>query len=542
MAVTFGLAQHGRVDMLAVGQTLIGTVLFLAASFTLGRRAVFRLIRWANDNLVSEAPVIAMILVIMGVMALTTHAIGVHTVLGAFVAGMLVGQSPILTRHIDERLRGLIAALFMPVFFGMAGLTADLRVLGDGSMLLLSLGMVVIASIGKFAGAFVGAAIGGMTWREALALACGMNARGSTEVIVATLGLSMGVLSEALFTMIVAMAVVTTMAMPPMLRWALSRVPLRPDEKERLEREEFEARGFITNIERLLVAVDQSPSGRFASCLVGLLAGARRIPTTVLPLDEDGAKRPREFLPRLAGLGGPAAPEPSEAQAVVQAIGEKVEAQDADAETAPPLDVVTRRPAAPAERAVADEARKGYDFLVIALEPAFEDGAFTPRVTRVADEFEGPFAIVVARGPNRDDPDCLARDILVPVTGTGFSRRGAEVAIAMARASHGTVTALYVTGRSRGHWQYGRGGIEPGEGNAILREIVGLGEHQGVAVRPVRRRHMAAEMAILEALASGAHELVVMGVSRRPGETLFFGGVPNAVLDRSNRSVVLLSS
>ena len=54
----------------------------------------------------------------MGAMALTTHLIGVHTVLGAFVAGVLIGESPILTRHIEEQLRGLITALFMPVFFG----------------------------------------------------------------------------------------------------------------------------------------------------------------------------------------------------------------------------------------------------------------------------------------------------------------------------------------------------------------------------------------------------------------------------------------
>ena len=79
---------------------------------------MFLLIRWANDHFVSEVPVITAILVVMGAMALITNAIGVHTVLGAFVAGMLVGQSPILTRHIDEQLRGLIVALFMPVFFG----------------------------------------------------------------------------------------------------------------------------------------------------------------------------------------------------------------------------------------------------------------------------------------------------------------------------------------------------------------------------------------------------------------------------------------
>ena len=69
-----------------------------------------------------------------------------------------------------------------------------------------------------------------------------MNARGSTEVIVATIGLSMGALNQNLFTMIVTMAVITTMAMPPMLRWALKRLPMRKKEKQRLEREELEER------------------------------------------------------------------------------------------------------------------------------------------------------------------------------------------------------------------------------------------------------------------------------------------------------------
>ena len=67
----------------------------------------------------------------MGTMALTTHQIGVHTVLGAFVAGILVGESPILTRHIDEQLRGLVVALFMPIFFSLAGLHVDLTHLRD---------------------------------------------------------------------------------------------------------------------------------------------------------------------------------------------------------------------------------------------------------------------------------------------------------------------------------------------------------------------------------------------------------------------------
>lgn len=226
IAITFSLASHGAVDFASVAKSVLGTAAFLAVSFTMGRRLVFALIRWTNDHLVSEMPVISVILVLMLGMALLTHLIGVHTVLGAFVCGILVGESPILTRQIDEQLRGLILGLFMPVFFALAGLSADLSILQNPALLTLTFGLIAIASIGKASGAFVGGLIGGLSMRECIALACGMNARGSTEVIVVSIGLSLGMLSRDLFTMIVTMAVATTMAMPPMLRWALGRLTI----------------------------------------------------------------------------------------------------------------------------------------------------------------------------------------------------------------------------------------------------------------------------------------------------------------------------
>src|SRR5205085_6842486 len=107
IAIIFSLASHGALDVWSVAQAVLGTLVFLAVSFTIGRRLVFQLIRWTNDTLVSSAAVVTVILALMTGMALVTHLIGVHTVLGAFVAGVLVGQSPILTKQIDERLRGL---------------------------------------------------------------------------------------------------------------------------------------------------------------------------------------------------------------------------------------------------------------------------------------------------------------------------------------------------------------------------------------------------------------------------------------------------
>jgi Kef-type K+ transport system membrane component KefB len=166
LSIILGLLLHGAVDLVGLLKSLVGTAVFLILSFTIGRRIVFRLIRWTNDSFVSELPVITVILVVAGIMALITNTIGVHTVLGAFVAGILVGQSPILTRHIDEQLRGLIVALFMPVFFGLAGLTTNLGALAQPNFLLLTIGLIAIASIGKFGGVFLGGRLGGMTSRR----------------------------------------------------------------------------------------------------------------------------------------------------------------------------------------------------------------------------------------------------------------------------------------------------------------------------------------------------------------------------------------
>jgi Kef-type K+ transport system membrane component KefB len=220
-----GLAAHGAVQIAPLVLSVSGTALFLAVCFTIGSTIVAALIRWTNDSFVMEMPVISVILVLMFALALLTDLIGVQTVLGAFVAGIMIGQSPILTKHIEEQLRGLIVALFMPVFFGVAGLAIDLKVLADPRLCLLTLAVIGIASVGKLGGCYFGSRISGLKHREGVAVGLGMNARGSTEIILATIGLGLGVLNQQLFTVIVLMAMVTTLCMPPLLRWALTRLP-----------------------------------------------------------------------------------------------------------------------------------------------------------------------------------------------------------------------------------------------------------------------------------------------------------------------------
>jgi Kef-type K+ transport system membrane component KefB/nucleotide-binding universal stress UspA family protein len=616
ISVIFSLAQHGAVDFWSVGQGVVGTLIFLAVSLTIGRRAVFFIMRWTNDNFVSEVPVVSAVLLIMGGMALITHFIGVHTVLGAFVAGVLVGESPILTRHIDEQLRGMITAFFAPIFFGAAGLGTDLTILKDPHLLALTAGLVLIASVGKFGGAFVGGEIGGLSRRESLALALGMNARGSTEVIIATIGLSLGALTQNLFSMIVAMAVITTMAMPPTLRWALRRVPLRKEEEERLDREAFAERGFVTNLERLLLAVDDSPNGKFAARIAGLLAGPVGMPTTILHIDkkiafpkrDDGAvensdKAPEksqgeppleketnaeagsrtgknrrrranakaaktkeakvtQAIPVEGTEGRPDLSDESkeaEGKAALEAAVEKTKAAEAAlksaAEKSKPMeddaisstvDVTVTIADRPPREAIEAEAKKGYDLLLVGLsKPTSISGVFSRAMSEIAAGFESPIGVAIARGRLEKRPAQSRFKILVPVTGTGVSRRGAEVGLAMARASRSEITALFVRSGSAAKARRRRlrqALATRRSERAIMKDIASMGDNFETPIKIYARTDDAPAAAILREARRGGYDLIVMGVSRRPGERLFFGNVSQSLLENDEFSILFVAS
>jgi Kef-type K+ transport system membrane component KefB/nucleotide-binding universal stress UspA family protein len=535
ISVIFGLALHGAIDLRGAMHSVLGAALFLALSLTFGRRLVFSVLRWSNDTLTSEMANITTIVVITGLLALLTNALGVHFVLGAFIAGLLLGQSPMLTRQLSAQLRGLIIGLFMPVFFALVGLTIDVNALAQVDFLWLTLALIVLASVGKFLGAFIGGRIGGLTPTESFAVGCGMNARGSTEVIVASIGLQLEALNLQLFTAIVAMAVVTTMAMPPMLRWAFSRLPLTAEERARLEREDFEARGFLTCIDRMLVAVDSSPSGRLASYLAGLLAAARRTPTTVLQLAGERAAAPGQLseraddLVRAAAAAGTAASASGSGPAPVPA-----EPVDIRMRTATPGGLLS---------AIADEAHKGYGLLLVGCEPYAVGDAFATQVTRTVSGFPGAFAIGIARGEHRRHAAGPLR-VLLTVSGTRSSRQGAEVAVALAQGSRGSVTALHVGAlRSRGPlWRlrFGASLVPRGYADAAIREVMAMGEHYGVEVRGEIRQSGLVRDAVLRELARAPHDLLVMGVSPRPGEQLFLGEFAAEMLARADISLLFV--
>jgi nucleotide-binding universal stress UspA family protein len=482
-------------------------------------------------------PVISAILVLMFVMALATDLLGVHTILGAFVIGILVGQSPILTEHIQEELRGLIIALFAPIFFAVAGLSIDLTVLKSFNLLALAVGLILIASFGKVIGCYIGGRLGRLSNREATALAIGMNARGTTEVIVATIGLSMGVLNKDLFTLIVVMAVTTTIIMPPMLRWALLRIPPTGEERERLAREEMEGKDLARSIKRVLIAVDGSGHGMLASRLGGLFAAARMVSSSVLQLTSGGrqqqlsidAKATRDIVK----------------ETVQDAAARNLAEQEMRVETPPVLSVGNTE----AEHSVAAliEAEKGYDMMFIGVGNPLEPGdgeadGFNPEIEKIVLGFDGRVAIVVAKGSPPEVTGHGALNILVPITGSAYSRLGAEVAVAIAKASGGILTAMHVYERvgEDALARRNKGPVELGMG--IVNAVAALGEREGVAVNALVKVHRNAERTILQQVSRGGHNLVVLGGESRTGDELFFGHSITALLSRIPCSVLIVGS
>ncbi len=518
IAITLGIATTGSVAFAPLAVTVLGTAIFLALAFTIGRRAAFELIRWTNDNLHSDLPVTTAIIGLMGVLALITAGLGIQTVLGAFIAGLLIGQSPILTRQIDEQLRGLTTALFMPVFFGLTGLHTDLRVLLDPLTALLAVGLILVASLGKFGGAFLGAELSGLNRREALAMAFGMNARGSTEVIVASIGLSVGVLDQRLFSVIVTMAIVTTLIMPPTLRWALARLPLSAEEKQRLERETFEDEdSFLSGHERILLVVDPSPNGRLASALSGYLAGLRNMPVTVLELLADDP---------------PANAKPKPLDQVKVASKEAIAiAQEADETRGDTIHVEARLEPGDLEKSIAAEVEKGHDLLFLGIKPlTAERGGYDNRAKTALDSFKHSVILVTARGALNRNPETALR-ILVPVTGDQRSMRAVELASIIAKANGASVTAIYV--------QVGDDVTERPRATMrdIFERVQEIGENYGTRIKTISSDSGNRELAILTHARRGRYNLVLLGVARRAGEALSFGSLADTLLETSDRSL-----
>src|SRR6185437_4726169 len=197
-------------------------LLVLLVTVLIGRpvvRIALRLARRSGSPSASVATVVVLLLLA----GAATQALGLEAILGTFLCGLLIGSIGMGELELLAPLRTLVLAVLAPVFFATAGLRVDLTKLARPVVLVSALVVLAVAIVGKFAGAYLGARLSRCDRWTGVALGAGLNARGVVEVVVAMVGLRVGILNTASYTVIVLLAVVTSLMAPPLLRFAVAR-------------------------------------------------------------------------------------------------------------------------------------------------------------------------------------------------------------------------------------------------------------------------------------------------------------------------------
>lgn len=183
---------------------------------TIGKKLIDKSLPWIQKKLSWPGGVLSLSMSFCFFSAAFTEYLGIHAVLGAFIAGIAVGDSVKLNTKAREIIHQFVTNIFAPLFFVSIGIKINFIAHFDASVTLI---IFLLASLGKITGATLGARAGLFPWRESVAIGFGLNARGAMEIILGTLALQVGLINETIFVALVIMAIITSVASGPVLRW-----------------------------------------------------------------------------------------------------------------------------------------------------------------------------------------------------------------------------------------------------------------------------------------------------------------------------------
>ncbi len=518
LAALSGIALDGfRPDRLLV--SFIGLTAFLVVALTVGRWFLDRLLRFvmARGSSVTAAVSITLVAALVG--GIVTQALNLEAILGAFLVGIMVAGLRHQLPQVGANLETITAAFFAPVFFAFSGLRVDIGLLNTTEAVLWTAGLIVLAVVSKILGTVVGGFFGGIRGREAVALGAGLSALGAMGIVVAIVGLNLGVVSETGYTVMVLAAILTSILSPQLLKLVVRGWETPPEEAKRLESEELKAASEILGAKRVLLPTRGGANSRYAARLASAVFPDADV--TVLVVDPAKPGFWRRLFRRAEGDPG----DPSSVLALVERARS------------------VRRVAGDAASAISREAALGYDLLLMgATEPG--DGGFNTVIDRVLARIDIP-AVVVRFPPDHEVGEELPDRVLVPVAATRSTRAAEELAYSITKASGGRPFALHVVNRPEGS-----GILLPGgsmheslrAGQELVSAAAAFGERLGISVEAGVRVAPNAEEEIVAFANSGAFDLLVLGTSTRAlTDRPFYGHRVSYILENAGVPVAVVS-
>ena len=202
---------------LPIWLTAVGTVAFAALVLTVGPRAFARIAAEFDRRGRLTTDMTALVIVALLGGAWVTERLGVHGLFGAFIVGVAMPKTPALVRALLDRFEDILLALLLPLFFASTGLRTRLGLIEGRGLWVVCAAVVAVAIAGKLGGSAVAARMSGLGWRESAAVGVLMNTRGLIELVFLNVGLDLGIISPALFAIMVTMALITTVMTTPLL-------------------------------------------------------------------------------------------------------------------------------------------------------------------------------------------------------------------------------------------------------------------------------------------------------------------------------------
>lgn len=517
-----GLASSGRLDLRSLAVTVAGLVVFLAVAAALGQRIVDAVLQAMRRRDVGLGGWVTMSIILAVGLGAITQALGVEAVLGAFIGGILLGRSRFARHDVEEQLETITVSFLAPIFFATAGLRVDVSLLGDPEVLLWAGIVIALATVSKFVGSMIGARIAGLERREGMALGTALNARGALEIVIATVGLSLGVLNDASYAIVVVMAIVTSVMAPPLLRLLVRGWAGTAEEQARLRREEQMASNLLLRPGRILVPTRGGVASRYVASIVG------------------------------SGF-------PSEAPATLLVVGD--EAREADLTTVSGLlgdrAVEQVRVGGDPSRSVVAQSVLGFDVVASGLAPSPDAANIGPISTAALRDSRLPVVLV---RPPRSPVDSVPpehprfRRILLPVSASRPARAAAELAISLAVSGRASLHLLHVSApldtgpvkrilrtTLRSHERTVGSFADP-VGERLIDAAEREARDQGLDVRRILFGHQSRGAAIVEAAHEERCDLVVLGASVQDavGEP-FLGQTAEFVLSNCDVTVAVVA-
>ncbi len=212
LVVVSDLAEAGSVDVTQTALVAVQAVAFVSFAALVGARLMTRYSLHLERLRMASAPLVVAMVLMLGLSALAAE-IGLAGIIGAFLAGIVLAESREQLRL--ERDVFAIYEFLVPFFFVLTGARVDMGALGDPDVLGLAAGITGLAIVGKIIGC--GLAGAGLGWRSMTILGVGMTPRGEIGFVVASIGLSLGAISDDIFSAVVMMSIATTLLAPPVL-------------------------------------------------------------------------------------------------------------------------------------------------------------------------------------------------------------------------------------------------------------------------------------------------------------------------------------